>query len=84
MKSKKMKSNQMYCVKCKCPVSSKTKPILKSMKNGRVAWTGKCACGCKLFRITRMHKSKSKSKSKKRSDGRRKKSKRKSRAKSRK
>jgi len=82
MKSKKMKSNQMYCVKCKCPVSSKTKPILKSMKNGRVAWTGKCACGCKLFRITGMHKSKSKSK--KRSDGRRKKSKRKSRAKSRK
>jgi hypothetical protein len=82
MKSKKMKSNQMYCVKCKCPVSSKTKPILKSMKNGRVALTGKCGCGCKLFRITGMHKSKSKSK--KRSDGRRKKSKRKSRAKSRK
>ena len=75
-----MRSNQMYCVKCKFPVSSKTKPKLKSMKNGRVAWTGKCRCGCKLFRITGMHKSKSK----KRSDGRRKKSKRKSRGKSRK
>jgi hypothetical protein len=71
-----MRANQMYCVKCKDAVISKTKPKLKSMKNGRVALTGKCGCGCKLFRITGLKKSK------KRSDGRKRRSKSKSKRRS--